>query len=161
MIDIINKRFGLLTVVSLDRPNYYLCKCDCGKTNIVLRKSLMSGNTKSCGHLQKDFAKNLGKQNILENSKDRIETDKKYNTNLSLLKNPDIKFKNNTSGYRGISWCKARNKWEAYISVHCKRKRLGRFDDIKEAIEARKNAEKKYFDPIIELAKEKGDIANG
>ncbi len=52
---------------------------------------------------------------------------------------------NNTSGYVGVSCDKSRNKWEAYIKIFKKKKHLGRYDDIKDAIMARKNAEQLYF----------------
>lgn len=51
--DIIDKRFGRLIVKSIDgfyNHHYkYFCKCDCGNITSVERKSLLSGETKSCG----------------------------------------------------------------------------------------------------------------
>lgn len=52
--NIINKRFGMLTVVKeLDRSQYkrrtYLCKCDCGNELIINGASLTTGHTLSCG----------------------------------------------------------------------------------------------------------------
>jgi len=41
--------------------------------------------------------------------------------------------KTNTSGYKGVSYCKAASKWEAYITINRKRKYLGLFEDIKDA----------------------------
>ncbi len=52
---------------------------------------------------------------------------------------------NNTSGTIGVSWAKNRNKWETYIRVNGKRKNLGHYADIEDAIEARRQAEIKYF----------------
>ena len=52
------KRFGKLIVIqraenkhfpSGQSQTQYLCKCDCGKTIVVLRRNLLTGNTKSCG----------------------------------------------------------------------------------------------------------------
>lgn len=51
------------------------------------------------------------------------------------------RMKNNTSGQTGVSWGKANNKWIAYISVSGKRKHLGFFTDISDAVAARKAAE--------------------
>ena len=45
---------------------------------------------------------------------------------------------NNSSGHRGISYDKVRNKWRAYIKYQRKNIFIGRFDTIEEAIEARK-----------------------
>ena len=47
----------------------------------------------------------------------------------------------NTSGYRGVSWDKARNKWTARICIHGKVSCIGRYGTIEKAIEARKLAE--------------------
>lgn len=54
-IDLLNQRFGLLTVIEDigERDNYgqaiWLCKCDCGNLTKVRSKDLRSGNTRSCG----------------------------------------------------------------------------------------------------------------
>lgn len=53
--------------------------------------------------------------------------------------------KNNKSGFKGVCWSKQNNKWEAYISINSKKKNLGLFSDLNEAIEARKKAEIKYW----------------
>jgi hypothetical protein len=38
--------------------------------------------------------------------------------------------KNNTSGIKGVSWSKARNKWVVYIKINNKQKNIGGFDDL-------------------------------
>ena len=55
------------------------------------------------------------------------------------------KSKANTSGYRGVSWCKRRSKFKASITVNGKNIYLGLFDDPKEAGAAYKNAARNYF----------------
>lgn len=52
--------------------------------------------------------------------------------------------KNNTSGVTGVHWHKLKKKWEASIRVG-KKKYLGCFTNKEDAIQARKEAEKKYF----------------
>lgn len=37
--------------------------------------------------------------------------------------------KNNTSGYKGVTWSKAYGKWQSQIQVRGKRRYLGLFDD--------------------------------
>lgn len=44
----------------------------------------------------------------------------------------------------GVHWDRARGKWMSSIRMNGKNKHLGRFDDISDAIEARKAAEQKY-----------------
>lgn len=52
---------------------------------------------------------------------------------------------NNTSGKTGVSWNKKLNKWESYITINKKRRRLGLFDNYNEAKKVRIEAEEKYF----------------
>ena len=61
--------------------------------------------------------------------------------------------KNNTSGVKGVAWNKDHKKWEAYISIHGKRRYLGNYDDLAEAEQARRLAEEKYFVPLISQKK--------
>jgi hypothetical protein len=51
----------------------------------------------------------------------------------------------NTSGYKGISWSKSVQKWHVYINKDKKRYHLGHYEDINNAITARKQAEEKLF----------------
>jgi len=55
-IDLAGQKFGRLTPVEhIGKDKWggtlWLCECDCGKEIIILRSSLVSGNTKSCGCL--------------------------------------------------------------------------------------------------------------
>lgn len=52
---------------------------------------------------------------------------------------------NNTSGVPGVSWRKDRNKWRAFITINRKQIALGNYENIDDAIAARKAAEEKYF----------------
>ena len=52
---------------------------------------------------------------------------------------------NNTSGVTGVSYCKQTKKWSAMIKINYKTIWLGRHATLDEAIEVRRNAEKKYF----------------
>ncbi len=51
---------------------------------------------------------------------------------------------NNTSGHIGVAWDASKKKWMAYIKVDTKRIHLGRFDDIQDAVNARKQAEQQH-----------------
>lgn len=50
----------------------------------------------------------------------------------------------NTSGKTGVSYNKEKNMWTAYITVNYKTKYLGDYTDFNDAVNARKEAEKKY-----------------
>lgn len=65
----IGKKFEKLTVISLDRKDnnnkkYYLCKCDCGNEKIIRSDSFVTGKTKSCGCLSKEFNKSQKGQKV-------------------------------------------------------------------------------------------------
>lgn len=51
----------------------------------------------------------------------------------------------NTSGHTGVSWYKSREQWVARINVDKKRITLGYFEEIADAIQARKAAEEQYW----------------
>jgi hypothetical protein len=58
--------------------------------------------------------------------------------------------KNNKTGVKGVSWSKEKMKWVAQIGFKGKTIYLGRFDDINDAIQARKEAEERLFKPMLE-----------
>lgn len=51
----------------------------------------------------------------------------------------------NTSGVTGVRWHKTNAKWISNITVNKKLIHLGYFDNFEDAVEARKQAEEKYF----------------
>ncbi len=51
---------------------------------------------------------------------------------------------NNASGTCGVSWYESRRKWRAEIRADSKRLHLGLFENIQDAIAARKAAERKH-----------------
>ncbi len=57
----------------------------------------------------------------------------------------------NTSGYKGVHFAKHTNKWLAQITLNTKRIHLGVFVNKEEAVEARKQAEQKYWGVIHAL----------
>ena len=141
--DFTNKRFGMLTVkekVIINNRTYWRCVCDCGNEKIVYTNSLKQGFNKTCGCRQ-TFKSNVQK------SLDKYCIDGTY---LPTLKNNRTLNKNNTSGYRGVSYRKDRGKYRAYIKIKKQDIFLGNFDNIEDAIEARKEAEKKYYGKYLD-----------
>ncbi|MDD4624634.1 MAG: hypothetical protein PHX40_04625 [Bacilli bacterium] len=53
--------------------------------------------------------------------------------------------KNNTSGVTGVNWDNQRGKWKARISINGRATHIGLFDNIKDAIKARLEAEENYY----------------
>ena len=123
--NIIGKKFGRLTVLKIDHlkprfyPNgairghriFYLCECECGNKAVIERSGLLTGNTKSCGCLQKEHARtNFSKHNLTNH--------RLYNTWCHMKRrcyNPKDKYYKNY-GARGIKIC---HEWEKdFISFY-------------------------------------------
>lgn len=51
----------------------------------------------------------------------------------------------NSSGYPGVTWCKNRQQWRVYIAIDGKRVHNCYRNDLNDAIELRKQWEKKYY----------------
>jgi len=169
--NITNKRFGILTAIKdsgekQGRTSKWICICDCGNETTVAINHLNSGHTTSCGCLgikQKmingkktgvSFSKKYGKINGPINIKKAIEENKKSyekeGTNLTQI-TPERKINsNNTSGYKGIYWNKQSKKWTSSLTIKRKTINLGYFSNKQDAINARKEAEDKYFKPILD-----------
>lgn len=137
--DYVDKRFNHLTLIKnlnkLDKHNSKLAlfKCDCGNIKELVFTQVLNDKTKSCG------CKNKGQYS---------------NLTLESVKNKKIEFyknntqKNNTTGYTGISYIN--NKYRVRLQTNHKSKHIGYFNNLQDAIKARKTAEEKYFKPILE-----------
>lgn len=62
--------------------------------------------------------------------------------------------KNNTSGFKGVHWYKARNKWCADIWIEGAKKHLGYFKNIEDAAEAYRVASIKYHGEFSRIENE-------
>lgn len=123
----------------------YKCRCHCGKIFYSAPNVIINKNVKSCGCLR-DTTNNIKK------ARDSIK--KYYKENTSLLTLNSKLLSSNTSGYKGVSWDRSRKKWVAQITFKGKKYRLGRYNNIEDAIKARIEAEEKYFKPILDKYKE-------
>lgn len=139
--DWVGKRFGMLTVLSYtgkeNEFHIWHCRCDCGKEVDVRQSNLQNGWTKSCG-CQRDPQKSL---HYVEG------------TCVEMLR-PDLMYKTNTSGVRGVYYSTRRNKWIAQIMFKQKCYYLGGYDRIEDAAKARRTAEEKMFGDFLEWYKE-------
>ena len=66
------------------------------------------------------------------------------NSTKGLDKIKTIDITDDSKDIPGVCWSNASNKWRAYINIDGKQKHLGYFDDIEDAIKARKEAESIY-----------------
>ena len=149
----IGDRYEKLIVIDFD-GKYAICKCECGNIKHIRKTSLTAKKnpTRSCGCIQKQVAHNIGNKTITENGRKQIERNMTYNTNFQVI-TQDKPPVNNTSGVKGVSWNKEKEAWDAYINIHGKRIRLGRYTKFEDAVKARKRAEEEYFQPLIKELK--------
>lgn len=144
--DIAGQQYGRLTAIRpTDRHDasgsiIWECKCECGSTVYYSVNRLSCGNTLSCGCLYRDT-----RGTCSENRWDAVE-----GTLLSALVSPKDPRSDNSSGHTGVYFDKRREKWQAYINFQKKRYHLGLFKTKEQAIRARKAAEKRLFDPLIQ-----------
>lgn len=132
--DFIGKRFSKLVVIDYAGKragmHRWKCKCDCGNETVVGQTLLQTGKTKSCGCLQeKQIYDNLQlcegtSVTILESSKRKL-------------------LKSNRSGYTGV-YQAPNGQWRAQITFKRKTYHLGTFDDIQDAVKARKRGEEMH-----------------
>lgn len=57
----VGKRFGRLVVLEETRKNgkkYYKCRCDCGTEKEIYYRSLLTGDSNSCGCLRRELGRN-------------------------------------------------------------------------------------------------------
>ena len=162
-VDLTGRRFGRLVVIEETQERdgsgsvIWKCLCECGDETMVSTRNLNSNHTNSCGCMQKDHAQRVGKRAIhiarkSDKFKRSVEKDsQEQNTKLSTIDYENRKIqKNNTSGVRGVSWDKSKKRWVAHLSLKGDVKLFKRFKDKQDAINAREEAEEKYFEPILE-----------
>jgi len=80
------------------------------------------------------------KNNCIENLREATNSQNNHNKAKPI---------NNTSGYKGVSYCKAAKKWETYITIDRKRKYLGLFECPKEAA---KHVSQQRSNHLVEFA---------
>lgn len=109
------------------------CLCDCGQETIVGQTLLQSGKTRSCGCIQKSI--------IYDNLK------LCDGTSVTILEaNKRHRNSNNKSGYTGVYQNARTGKWQAQISFRRKTYFLGSYENIQDAVAARKRGEEMYDD---------------
>jgi len=85
--------------------------------------------------LQVDHIDTNKANNTIENLRESSASQNRCNSHI---------LRNNTSGYKNISWDKSRNKWSVTISLSNKTVFSKRFNDLNEAIFAANEARQKY-----------------
>lgn len=138
--DFIGKRFHKLEVIDYAGKragmHRWLCRCDCGNETVVGQTLLQTGKTKSCGCLQET--------QIFENLK------LCDGTSVTILEASKKKLlQSNKSGYTGV-YQKPDGRWCAQITFKRKTYYLGTYDDIEDAVRARKRGEEMHDNFLLD-----------
>ena len=111
----------------------WLCRCDCGNETAVAVANLRNGHTQSCGCEGRSSFDHLHYVD---------------GTSVELIRSQTIR-SNNSSGVTGVHWVKKEQRWAASIGFKGKRYHLGLFERFSDAVEARKEAEQRYFGTFL------------
>ena len=116
--DIIGNVYERLEIISFSHKEknksarykyYYNCKCSCGNDKIIERRSIMYGNTKSCGCIHKEGLIKRNKDNNIYGN-DSIEFEGLYNSWIA-MKNRCDSPKNKKYEYYGGKGIKVYSDW--------------------------------------------------
>lgn len=139
--ELIGKRFGRLVVLDVynDKESDYRyklkCKCDCGNITYPTLISVVgkNANVTSCGCVREERGEKMLESYLFKGT--RV-------TNLQIKAT-------NESGIKGVRKVPS-GRYTATIWFQKRKIHLGTFDTIEEAAAARKEAEEKYFKPVLE-----------
>ena len=113
---------------------YWVCTND---SRLYLHRLIMGNPEGSVDHINGDQ-----EDNRRENLRSCNQSQNCANSKIS---------RNNTSGYKGVSWNRALKKWHAYIMVNRKRIHLGYFASKIRAARAYDKAATQYFGKFARL----------
>ena len=113
--DLTGEHFGRWTVIEYaGRGNHgevqYKCRCDCGTERIIRRTSLTSGNSRSCGCLSRDTAKERG----ITHGDSKIRLYHIWAGIIQRCCNDRERYEWEKYGGRGINVCTEWHKYEAF-----------------------------------------------
>jgi len=126
----------ILDKTKVNSRNVFKCICECG--NVFEISESYARNAKSL--VCRSCSKKIWREGFINS--EWYKSDYVNGTQLSQLGHMTSA---NKSGVVGVNWDKSRNKWQASIRYQGKKYNLGRFDDIQDAIDSRKNAEIEMF----------------
>lgn len=133
--DLTGQRFGKLVAIRYLGKSKWELKCDCGNLTTAHQSNLHKGQKTSCGcAVSLDKA---NRSNIIEG------------TNIGNIRSQTVS-KRNTSGVKGVHFCKTRQIWIATIGFQGKQYTLKSSKDKEECIRARKEAEERIFGDFLE-----------
>lgn len=144
--DLTGQRFGRLTAVLYDpKKRKWVCRCDCGRTVTLACTYLTDGSRTDCGC----SAFQAAGERVKEGKAGHINGTNVYT--IQHVMDGQIR-STNTSGATGVQvrpLARGGYSYHARITVRGKDISLGSFATMEEAVAARKEAEQKYFAPLI------------
>jgi len=146
--DLTGQRFGRLTVLHMvGSKSRWLCRCDCGNMISVHRRQLLGGNTRSCGCIRKERASAMAK----EREQGRIAHEQEHveGTYISSIAPARKTNRNSSTGVKGVSRLPD-GHYRAYINLRYRQYHIGLYPTLEEAAQAREDAEKELYSPIID-----------
>lgn len=145
----VGKKFGRLTVLGPDPNNRYkvVCKCDCGRTTSVQYNALIRDKARvvSCGCYR--HSKEFGAKTSAHLA-DYYKNNFMFGTNFAKITNTTPRVDNKT-GCTGVCPNSQRGGYDSYLFLQGKRVYHEHFDNLEDAIKARKEAEERFFTPMI------------
>lgn len=149
IIKINNERYGNFEIL-IDNDDAEQCKSCTWYVNKYDRTAekdyyyIVNGK----GLLLHRFIMNAPKELVVDHKDGNKLDNRKQNLQICTVKENSRKSEfrvTNKSGHTGVIWYTKTNKWMSYIKVNYKFKNLGYFENIDDAIDARKKAEIFYF----------------
>lgn len=118
--------------VDMDKSGRYYATCSIKSKTVYMHRMVMGAQSgETIDHID---------GNGLNNSRDNLRFVVPSQNNMNQKVRND-----NTSGHKGISWCPDREKYQVYINIDRKRKSLGRYKTLEEAIYVRDQAVKAHY----------------
>jgi len=130
---------------------YYLCRRDCGK-EVIYSGDEIARHPYSCGCTPKP----IGSQP--DNPQNLIGHGRQDGTLLCMISPSMAVYSSSSTGVSGVYYEKRRKKWRVQICFRGKFYFLGYYDMKEDAIKARIEGERKYWDPLLE--KKQLDVDN-
>lgn len=125
-----------------------ICQCDCGNIIDLYPSDFLSGHIKSCGCLKSQTS-----ANNLKKARSTILKDK---TNIAKIAKGKPFRNNQTTGIKGV-YKNSKGQYVARIGFQYKKIYLGTYSSSAKAENARKKAEEKYYQPILDKYKKQLD----
>ncbi len=124
-VDLSGRRFGRWTVVSpaetVNSAKMWTCRCDCGTVKTVRRTALVSGRSRSCGCLKREFNAGQLVTHGLTRNRERPPEYMSWDAMIQRCTNPSSQAFSYYGG-RGITVCERwLNSFEAFLNdMGCK-----------------------------------------